>query len=81
MTESVQYENTLGALAVGLRKDLHVTRQKTRGGPRYVLHDPIAFQNHAFTSQDYQILCAIAPHRSLAAVFAGLVQDGIVEED
>ena len=81
MTESVRYEHSLGPLRVGLRKDLHITRQRTRGGPRYVIHDPSAFQNHAFSFHDYQIMCAIVPHRSLEQVFAGLVEDQSIQED
>ena len=74
MTDLARYERALGPLEVGLRKDIHVSRQGTRGGPRYVLHDPVAFQNHAFSAEDYQILVSIVPWRNLEQVFAQLVR-------
>ncbi|MBM4061639.1 MAG: hypothetical protein FJ265_11175 [Planctomycetes bacterium] len=71
-------------MRVGLRSDLHVTRQVTRGGPRYVVHDPVSFQNHAFDAADYRVLTAIVGGRTLAEVCreltaVGRLRDG--EED
>ena len=74
MADVGKYERALGPLQVGLRKDLHVTRQETRGGPRYLIHDPITFQNHAFSPSDYRILMALTPQRSLAETFRLLVE-------
>lgn len=71
----------LGPIRVGLRSDLHVTRQNTRSGPRYLLHDPLTFQNHALSVQDYRILCAIVAERTLAENFQALVQKGVLDDD
>ncbi|MCA8956960.1 MAG: hypothetical protein KDC87_12860, partial [Planctomycetes bacterium] len=81
MVEVGRYERTLGPVRLGLRRDLRVTRQVTRRGPRYVIHDPIAFSNHAFTAGDYRVLTAIVPQQTLAEVFARLAQDGVVGAD
>lgn len=70
----------LGPLRVGLRHDLHVTRQKTRGGVRYLVHDPVSFQNHAFQPADYRVLTAIVRHRTLSDTFQTLVADGLLED-
>ena len=42
----------------GLRSDLEVTRHLFRGQPQYVVRDPLTFQTHQFSQQDYQILAA-----------------------
>ena len=62
--EKSRIERVLSPLRVGLRTDLHVTRQMTRSGPRYLVHDPVSFQNHAFTPADYRIMTAIVRQRS-----------------
>jgi putative peptide zinc metalloprotease protein len=80
MAEIGRNERVLGPLKVGLRSDLHVTRQDTRGGPRYLVHDPISFQNHSFSAQDYHILTAIVRQRTLADTFLELVARGLLED-
>lgn len=80
MADVIRLEAALGPLEVELRQDLHVTRQKTRGGPRYIVHDPVSFQNHAFDADDYRILTAITAKRSLRRSFQILVEDGTLEE-
>jgi len=81
MAETSRNERVLGPLKVGLRSDLHVTRQHTRGGPRYLVHDPVSFQNHSFSIEDYQILVAIVRQRTLADTFAELVKRGQLEDN
>lgn len=81
MVELTKHERALGPLQVGLRRDLHVTRQETRTGPRYLVHDPITFQNHAFSATDYQILTAIVPGRTLSEVFDLLVDRGVIDRN
>ncbi len=73
-------ERVLGPLKVGLRRDLHFTRQATRGGPRYIAHDPVTFENHAFGAADYQVITAITHERTLSATFEQLVMRGLVED-
>ena len=48
MSRVQQYEEQLGRICIGLRKDLVFTRQEIRGEPSYVVHDPLSFQNHLF---------------------------------
>ena len=81
MADVVRYEQMLGPISVGLRKDLHVSRQRTRGGPRYLVHDPVTFHNHAFNRVDYRILSAIVPKRTLFEVFQDLVGEGVLAPD
>ena len=81
MAEITRNERVLGPLKVGLRRDLHFTRQETRGGPRYIAHDPATFQNHAFSTADYHIITAIVRHRSLTDTFAELVHRGQLDDN
>lgn len=81
MQKPSRNERVLGPLKVGLRRDLHFTRQDTRGGPRYVVHDPVTFQNHAFSIADYQVLTAILHRRTLADTFEHLVHEGLLEDN
>ena len=73
-------ERVLSPLRVGLRTDLHVTRQLTRSGPRYLVHDPVSFQNHAFTPEDYRIMTSIVRHRTLGDTRRELVDEGLLED-
>lgn len=70
----------LSPLRVGLRTDLHVTRQMTRSGPRYLVHDPVNFHNHAFTPTDYRILTSIVRQRTLGETQRELVADGLLQD-
>ncbi|MFT7537627.1 MAG: putative peptide zinc metalloprotease protein [Hyphomicrobiaceae bacterium] len=69
----------IGGARVGLRRDLTVSRHMVAGDPSYVFHDPVAFRNHAFTTQEYQVLTAIRADRNLSVVFAGLVKRKVLE--
>lgn len=81
MTEISRNERVLGPLKVGLRRDLHFTRQETRGGPRYIAHDPVTFQNHAFSVADYHVITSIVRQRSLTDTFDVLVERGQLEDN
>lgn len=61
---------------VGLREDLEVTRHLFRGTPSYVIRDPVTFHTQRLDPADYDILVRIDPDRSLAEIFADLVQSG-----
>ncbi|MFK7741461.1 MAG: hypothetical protein AB8H80_14180 [Planctomycetota bacterium] len=80
MPETSRTERVLSPLRVGLRSDLHVTRQRTRGGIRYVVHDPISFQNHAFETGDYRVLTAIVRHRTLGETLNHLIDLEVLED-
>ena len=81
MASLEQLEAGLGPIKIGLRKDLVVSRQQLRGTIQYILHDPITFSNHMFSLEDYQILMALVPGRSLSETFAHLVHTESLEED
>jgi putative peptide zinc metalloprotease protein len=73
-------ERVLSPLRVGLRTDLHVTRQITRSGPRYLVHDPVNFHNHAFTPTDYRVMTAIVRRRTLGETFRALLAEGLLQD-
>lgn len=77
---SASLAERLGPLVVGSRRDLTVCRQIVRGAPRYVVHDPVAFRNHALTPLEYRILCSFGFHKTLADVFRGLVADRVLAD-
>ncbi|MHC4815765.1 MAG: site-2 protease family protein, partial [Planctomycetota bacterium] len=72
---------TLRAVHVGLRNDLHFTRQDVRGETRYVVHDPLTFKNHVFSFPEYRIMTALAPATSLEENFAKLVSAQVLQEE
>jgi putative peptide zinc metalloprotease protein len=59
----------------GLRSDLEVTRHLFRGQPQYVVRDPLTFQTHQFSQQDYQILIALNSSTAIGDVFERLVDE------
>ncbi len=71
----------LAQARVRLRPDLEVTRHLFRGEPQYVLSDPITFQNHRVSSQDYEILVRLDPGRTLGELFDELVTLGKLSHD
>lgn len=66
----------LARITVGVRDDLEITRHVDRGVPTYVVTDPVTFQSHAFSIEDYEILVGIRPETSLGDHFAALVARG-----
>ncbi|MCB9892656.1 MAG: hypothetical protein H6832_02990 [Planctomycetes bacterium] len=79
MTDRNELASRLGPIHIGVRKDLVVTRQELGGRPKYVVHDPVTFQNHAFSTIEYRVLSAIVVGRSLADTFRTLVERGCLE--
>ena len=70
----VQLSERLSAVCVGLREDLAVARHLFRGEPAYVVSDPLTFQNHRLSVQDYEILISLRPDRKLDDIFHSLVE-------
>ena len=75
-----KYEEKLGVIKIGLRRDLVVTRQEMGGQPKYVMHDPLAFQNHVLSRLEYQVVSGIVATRTLAENFDALIGRGVMEE-
>lgn len=71
----------LGAVVVSPRRDLVVTRQIVRGEPRYIVHDPVAFANHALEPLEYRILCSLGTRATLAETLAGFVSQRVLGEE
>ncbi len=69
----------LGGVRVGLREDLEVSRHLFRGAVAYVVRDPITFQSQRLEPADYDVLVRIDPTRTLAEVFAELVESELAE--
>ena len=61
---------------VALREDLVVRRHLFRKQAFYMVHDPVAFQNHRLTLQDYRIISALRSDRKVEDSFEQLVRDG-----
>ncbi|MEM7476659.1 MAG: hypothetical protein AAF483_16855, partial [Planctomycetota bacterium] len=64
----------LGGLRTALRQDLEISRQFRNGKPRYIVHDPVSFQSHAFSLEDYRIVGALSEGRTLKETFDSLVK-------
>ncbi len=79
MSRVEQYEERLGRICIGLRKDLVFTRQEIRGEPSYVVHDPLSFQNHVFDVLEYRVMTTIIHDRTLGEAFGYLVQTGVLQ--
>jgi putative peptide zinc metalloprotease protein len=71
----------LQAVHAGLRSDLEVTRHVFRGQPYYVVRDPLTFQTHQFSRNDYYILISLNDTISLNDVFERLVERGLLDQD
>ena len=63
------------------RTDLKVSRHLFRGIPSYVVHDPISFQSHRFSQDDYKVLSRLNSDETLAETYAQLLQSGTIEDD
>lgn len=72
---------SLGGVVVGARRDLVVTRQIVRGDPQYVVHDPVAFCNHALTALEYRILCSIGSRQTLSESLDELIAAEILSPE
>ncbi|MFK7742250.1 MAG: site-2 protease family protein [Planctomycetota bacterium] len=71
----------LGSVFATTRRDLSIHRQKLRGEIVYVVHDPVAFANHALTPDEYLILCSLGIRTTLGETFTVLRDRGVLEND
>ncbi len=69
----------LRTVRIGLRNDLEASRHLFRGAPAYVLRDPLTFQSHRLTLEDYFIASRLDPAVALGEIFAELVAAGRLE--
>ncbi|QDV70403.1 HlyD family secretion protein [Rosistilla carotiformis] len=59
-----------------LRSDVTVSRHLFQGEPSYMLHDPISFQNHRLSLQDYSIVAGLDDALTLQQCFEAMVDRG-----
>lgn len=75
-----ELEEQLGQLRTSVRSDLKITRQLQRGNPTYLIHDPTTFSTLSLDADDYLILGAITPQKSLKEICDGLIQSDRLDE-
>jgi putative peptide zinc metalloprotease protein len=66
---------------VGTRQELEPSRHVFRGLPSYVVLDPVTFQAHQFSIQDYQVFVRLDRQRPLGEVFETLVDEGVLARE
>ncbi|WP_417744163.1 HlyD family efflux transporter periplasmic adaptor subunit [Rosistilla oblonga] len=59
-----------------LRSDVTVSRHLFQSEPSYMLHDPVSFQNHRLSLQDYTIVAALDEALTLKQCFEEMVARG-----
>ena len=80
MVSSEDVRNRLGPISIGLRRDVTVSRQIQGGNASYVVHDPLTFKNHLFSTEEYRVLCTFVERRTLEETFQYLVERGDLQE-
>ncbi|MCA9278859.1 MAG: efflux RND transporter periplasmic adaptor subunit [Phycisphaeraceae bacterium] len=81
-TQSAQtLADKLKSVHVGLRQDLEVSRHVFRDGVRYVIRDPISFDTHSFTAEDYRVVVSLRQQKPLGEIFDALVASGDLAAD
>ncbi|MEM7203833.1 MAG: biotin/lipoyl-binding protein [Planctomycetota bacterium] len=80
MVSAADIRQRLGAIRIGLRRDLAVSRQIHCGQASYVVHDPLTFKNALFSAEEYRVLCGIIESRSLEETLQHLIAIGDLEE-
>ena len=63
-------------LRTGLRSDLQITRQLTKGSPAYVIYDPVSFQSHRLSLTDYRVAACLDESRTVEQAFQMSVAEG-----
>jgi putative peptide zinc metalloprotease protein len=66
---------------VGTRAELEATRQIFRDESAYVILDPVTFQAHRLSVQNYQIFVRLDGQRPLGEVFNRLVDEKVLTRD
>lgn len=69
-------------LRTGLRSDLQITRQLTKGEPVYMVFDPVSFQSHRLSLTDYRVTACLDETRTLEQAFhQAVIEKHICLED
>ncbi len=67
--DAPSYADRLRGVTVRLRDDLEVSRHVFHGEANYIIRDPITFQSHQVSPEDYDILVALRDDRTLGEIF------------
>ncbi len=78
--EDQELVSKLADVCIDTRSDLKISRHLFQGTPSYVVHDPIRFQSHRFSQNDYEILSSIQEEFTLAEIFQRLVKSGTLDQ-
>ncbi|MEZ6109214.1 MAG: hypothetical protein R3B96_24820 [Pirellulaceae bacterium] len=76
MTGQQSVADRLKDVRVEARGDLDISRHVFMEEPAYILRDPVSFQSHRFSVEDYRILSALRGDHTLSEVFQTLVASG-----
>ena len=69
-------------LRTGLRSDLQITRQLTKGEPAYIIYDPVSFQSHRLSLTDYRVAACLDETRTLDQAFRlSVTENHLSEQD
>ncbi len=72
----------LQSVRVSTREDLEISRHVFRGEPCYIIRDPITFQSHRFSPEDYRVFVSIDTSRTLGEIYAALAEtSGLSDQD
>lgn len=66
---------------VSIRPEMEVSRHLFGGRPEYVVRDPITFQSHRLSREDYQAFVAFRAEEPLGATFGRLRDRGAIQDD
>ncbi len=80
-TATTDRQSAYRAMRTGLRSDLQVSRQLTRGEPVYVVYDPVSFQSHRLTLTDYRVAACLDETRTLQQAFELAVAEGHLDAE
>jgi len=76
VTTTMELAPQLRTAQVGLRSNLEVSRHLVRTRPCYIVRNPVTFQSHQFSVEDYRILVELDESKPLSDVFDRLTKLG-----
>ena len=80
-SDAPKLADRLREVQVGIRSDLTTSRHVFRGEVTYVIQDPLTFQSHSLSLEDYQILVRIHCDKKLGDVFNGLIEEECLDPE
>ena len=68
-------------LRVGLRSDLQISRNFTKGEPAYIIYDPVSFQSHRLSLTDYRVAACLDETRTLGQAFLRAISEQHIKQE